>query len=232
MQNLRLPHDHGDSRNLSAITETLDRYAPFSSAADLFKQLSDPTRIRLFWLLCHREECVCNLSALLKTSSPALSHHLRVLKQCGLVDRRRRGKEVYYKAADTVLCRLLHPTIEQVMELACPQGDPEASNTEIIHRVHDYLIDHIGERITIEQLSRLFLINPTTLKTVFKTEYGMSVAAHIKQHRMTAAAEMLTRTDRSISEIAESVGYESQSRFSAAFRERFGVLPTEYRNAK
>ena len=88
--------------------------------ADLFQQLSDPTRIRIFWLLCHYEECVINISAILEMSSPAVSHHLRPLKNSGLIVSRRDGKEVYYRAADTEECRLLHKMIEEVMEIKCP----------------------------------------------------------------------------------------------------------------
>ena len=75
--------------------------------------------MRLFWLLCHCEECVINLSAMLEMSSPAVSHHLRLLKNSGLVVSRRDGKEVYYRAADTEQSQLLHKTIEKVIEISC-----------------------------------------------------------------------------------------------------------------
>lgn len=50
-------------------------------------------------------------------SSPAVSHHLRQLKNAGLIVSRREGKEVYYKAADTEQSRLLHIMIEQVLKI-------------------------------------------------------------------------------------------------------------------
>ena len=55
------------------------------------------------------------------TPSPAVSHHLRPLKNSGLIVCRREGKEVYYRAADTEQGRLLHQMIEQVMEITCPE---------------------------------------------------------------------------------------------------------------
>ena len=61
-----------------------------------------------------------NLSAILGMSSPAVSHHLRPLRDSGLVVSRREGKEVYYRAADSRQSQLLHQMIEQVMEIACP----------------------------------------------------------------------------------------------------------------
>ncbi len=75
-----------------------------------------------FWLLSHQEACVINLAAMLEMSSPAVSHHLRSLTESGLlVNRRRDGKEVYYRAADTEESRLLHEIVERVMEIACPE---------------------------------------------------------------------------------------------------------------
>ena len=62
----------------------------------------------------------------------------------------------------------------------------------------------------------------TTLKNVFKAVYGTSLAAHIKEHRLLQAAELLCHSQDSMAEIAAKVGYESQSRFSAAFKKRFG----------
>ena len=101
--------------------EHLDRVDYFQIVAEVFKQLGDTTRIRIFWLLCHCEECVLNISAMMKMSSPAVSHHLRPLKNSGRVVSRREGKEVYYRAADTEQSRLLHQMIERVMEITCPE---------------------------------------------------------------------------------------------------------------
>ena len=112
MYTANLPHHHGEGPNTAAIRKQL-------GCVDVFKQLGDTTRIRIFWLLCHQEECVLNISALLEMSSPAVSHHLRPLKTSGLIVSRRDGKEVYYRAADTRQSRLLHQMIEQVMEITC-----------------------------------------------------------------------------------------------------------------
>lgn len=99
----------------------------------------------------------------------------------------------------------------------------------VVREIHDQLTRHMEQRITIEELSKKYLINPTTLKTAFKSIYGTSIAAHIKEHRMEQAAKMLKETDKSIAEIARAVGYDSQSKFTAAFKTYFKVLPKEYR---
>lgn len=116
-----LPHHHGKEDNVSNIQKQLDNIENFQIISEVFKQLGDSTRIRIFWMLCHREECVLNISSMLKMSSPAICHHLRPLKNSGLIVCRREGKEVYYKAAETEQSWLLHMMIEKVMEIACPR---------------------------------------------------------------------------------------------------------------
>ena len=101
--------------------------------------------------------------------------------------------------------------------------------TETIRKIHDRLLRHMEQRITIEELSRQYLINPTTLKNAFKSVYGTSIAAHIKEHRMRLAARMLIESNMNIAEIAQAVGYDSQSKFTTAFKAYFKVLPREYR---
>ena len=82
---------------------------------------------------------------------------------------------------------------------------------------------------TIEALARQYLMNPTTLKEVFKSVYGTSIAAHIKAHRMQRAAELLQMTSLSLAEIAQAVGYSSQGKFTAAFKAYYQVPPKAFK---
>ena len=120
MEKFMLPHRHGEGQTEEYLREQLDRPETFQNVADTFRLLDDTSRVRIFWLLCHCEECVINISAMVDMSSPAVSHHLRQLKANGLIVSRREGKEVYYRAADTEESQLLHQAIEQIMEIPCP----------------------------------------------------------------------------------------------------------------
>lgn len=113
-----LPHSHGQSIELSK--EPLPDLENFQIVSDIFKQLGDRSRLKIFWLLCHCEECVINISALVDMSSPAVAHHLKQLKTGGLIISRREGKEVYYRASDSRQAQFLHHTIERLMEISCP----------------------------------------------------------------------------------------------------------------
>ena len=125
MDERKLPHDHGQS--MERELDHMPSVEEFQTAADIFKQLGDGSRIRIFWLLCHCEECVLNLSALVEMSSPAVSHHLRQLKAAGLIVNRRSGKEVYYTAAKTRQAALLHKMIEEMVEITCPSESEKGS---------------------------------------------------------------------------------------------------------
>ena len=115
-----LPHHHHDPSAEQALIEQMPDNETTRTVAEAMRQLGDPTRLRIFWLLCHTEECVINIAALVGMTSPAVSHHLRLLKAAGLLETRREGKEVYYRAAETPLVDHLHKTIETIAEISCP----------------------------------------------------------------------------------------------------------------
>ena len=116
-----------------------------------------------------------------------------------------------------------------------PPATQSAYKTEqiaLIRQIHDQMMSDMSQRCTIEMLSQQYHINTSTLKSLFKTVYGQPLAAHMKEHRMEYAARLLRTTTDSLAEIAEKVGYESQSKLTAAFKSAYGVLPSEYRKEK
>ncbi len=72
--------------------------------APMFKALGDPVRLRLAALIAGRPEvCVCDLTPHFTQSGPTISHHLKVLREAGLIDCERRGTWVYYRIEPDVL---------------------------------------------------------------------------------------------------------------------------------
>jgi ArsR family transcriptional regulator len=72
--------------------------AQAAEGAAVFKALSDPSRLRLMSIIAAAggEICVCDFTGQFDLSGPTISHHLRVLREAGLVDCERRGTWVYY----------------------------------------------------------------------------------------------------------------------------------------
>lgn len=104
-----------------------------------------------------------------------------------------------------------------------------SQQTELIREIHDLLTQHLDQRFTIEELSRRYPINTSSLKEVFKAVYGQPVATYMKQYRIRRAMELLRETRASVAEIAAQVGYESQGKFTKAFKDVTQQLPTQYR---
>src|SRR3954471_12656105 len=80
-----------------------------ASLAAVFKALGDPVRLRLLSLIASHaggEVCVCELTPRFHLTGPTISHHLKVLRQSGLIDCERRGTWVYYWIEPAVLARL------------------------------------------------------------------------------------------------------------------------------
>ncbi|MEV6795362.1 metalloregulator ArsR/SmtB family transcription factor [Streptomyces sp. NPDC051320] len=88
--------------------------------AKVFKALGDPVRLRLLSMIASRaggEVCVCDLTPAFELSQPTISHHLKLLKQAGLIDSERRGTWVYYRLLPEMTDRL-------AAVLTRPAGEP------------------------------------------------------------------------------------------------------------
>lgn len=84
--------------------------------AALFKALADDTRARIAYALSQEELCVCDLASLAGISVATASHHLRVLRQMGLVRHRREGKFVLYALDDEHVVRILRDALDHFRE--------------------------------------------------------------------------------------------------------------------
>jgi ArsR family transcriptional regulator, arsenate/arsenite/antimonite-responsive transcriptional repressor len=74
--------------------------------AKVFKALGDPVRLRLLSLIASHaggEACVCDLTDAFDLTGPTISHHLKVLREAGVIDGERRGTWVYYRVRPTAL---------------------------------------------------------------------------------------------------------------------------------
>lgn len=84
--------------------------------SEFFKIFGDCTRIKIIQALSMEEMCVCDISALLTMSQPAVSHQLKVLRQSKLVKFRKDGKVVYYSLDDEHIKQIFYQGLEHVSE--------------------------------------------------------------------------------------------------------------------
>ncbi|MFG3077186.1 ArsR/SmtB family transcription factor [Streptomyces sp. NPDC048225] len=97
--------------------------------AKVFKALGDPVRLRLLSIIASRaggEVCVCDLTPAFDLSQPTISHHLKLLRQAGLIDCERRGTWVYYwllpETTDRLAGILSRPVGEPLPDRRAPAG--------------------------------------------------------------------------------------------------------------
>lgn len=90
------------------VSEPIDE-ASAVGLAQVFKALGDPVRLRLVSMIGARdggEVCVCDLASAFDLTQPTISHHLKVLREAGLIDSQRRGTWVYYRLVPAALERM------------------------------------------------------------------------------------------------------------------------------
>jgi ArsR family transcriptional regulator len=84
--------------------------------ANIFRALSDPTRVTILHALSMASLCNCDLAAILGISESAVSHQMRELRLLKLVTAKRRGRMVYYEMTDEHVRHILRDTLRHVQE--------------------------------------------------------------------------------------------------------------------
>ncbi|WP_339279830.1 AraC family transcriptional regulator [Paenibacillus sp. FSL W8-1187] len=95
-----------------------------------------------------------------------------------------------------------------------------------------YLHAHYDEDISVESMAREFQLDRKYLSSLFKRETGMPPRQYLLDYRMSRAADLLDRTDCTVSEIAFSVGYRDPLLFSRMFKRVRGCSPRSYRDRR
>lgn len=101
------------------------------------------------------------------------------------------------------------------------------SDREKIIQAREILLKHIGEPITIKELSRKVAINECYLKKGFKELFGITVFDFYQSQRMEHARYLLYEKGLSVTEVSMLLGYSSISHFSTAFKKHTGLKPCE-----
>lgn len=104
------------------------------TTAQLFKALSDETRLRILGLLLDGELCVCELMAILELPQSTVSRHLAYLKNSGLVEDRRAGKWMHYRLA--AAADALHTDLLGLLERDLPQLEQIRDDLRRLKKFH------------------------------------------------------------------------------------------------
>jgi DNA-binding transcriptional ArsR family regulator len=101
------------TKRISSATE-LESDAVFSQAADLFKLMSAPMRLKIISSLCQAEKNVSQLLQEIDTTQPNMSQHLNTLHEAGVLGRRRDGVQIFYRIIDERAANLCRSVCMQI----------------------------------------------------------------------------------------------------------------------
>ena len=113
--------------------------------------------------------------------------------------------------------------------LATSYKQLELKSTKPVREAKDYIDNHFSEKITLESISEVVILNPIYFSVLFKKETGDNFSSYLVKIRTEKAKEMLKNSNHNISSIAESVGYKDVRYFSRLFTKNVGIKPAIYR---
>lgn len=106
--------EHRDAAHEAEVAKVIPTEDEAVDIASLFAHLADSTRVRILSMLSVSPMCVCEISDILSMSQPAVSHHLRILRQCGIVRFHKQGKRALYYLDETDECNCIRNLLKVV----------------------------------------------------------------------------------------------------------------------
>ncbi|WP_020618724.1 response regulator transcription factor [Paenibacillus daejeonensis] len=110
------------------------------------------------------------------------------------------------------------------------KSEEEASGSVLIEQLKLYIVQHLNEDLSLDQLSRRFHVNPTYLSRLFKQTTNEVLSLYITKEKMGAARRLLLQDGMKVGEAANRVGYNNPNYFAKVFRNTFGMSPQEYKS--
>ena len=112
-----------------------------------------------------------------------------------------------------------------------PASSSHAAHTgkRLVSAAENYLALHSAEKFSLQEIANALYINGSYLLRVYKAHTGHTLLWYHSHLRCEKAKELLAKSDLSISEIGEAVGFVSSAHFSHVFKKMTGVTPSAYR---
>jgi AraC-like DNA-binding protein len=143
----------------------------------------------------------------------------------------RAGKMYQRYAAEYLLTSLIFHWYGMVVieEKAGVGKDVQNLNKCYIERAVLYLNKRIDQKLNVEELAGSLGLSPEHVCRIFHKEIGMSPLQYMTRLKIDAASQQLIRTNNTLEQIAEDLGYADQFHFSHTFKKYTGISPTNYR---
>ncbi len=104
------------SEHVEKARNTMPREETIYELADFFKILGDSTRVSILFAIEDEPMCVCDIAELLGVTKSAVSHQLKILRQCNLVKYKKTGKNVFYFPSDEHVRDIIEKALDHIKE--------------------------------------------------------------------------------------------------------------------
>lgn len=125
--------------------------------------------------------------------------------------------------------------VERIIDLLTKEFHMQVSrqDTKDLHQalfedIQNYILDH-HSTVTVQQIGTAFHFSPDYLNRIFRRQIGLTLSAYIQDVRLAEAMKLLRTTDLSVENIAAQIGYQNQGFFYQKFKDKYHVLPGEFR---
>ncbi len=102
----------------------------------------------------------------------------------------------------------------------------------LVVKAKEYMNEHFAEAISVSDVAEAVCISESYFKTIFKKSSGYSYSEYLTTVRINQAKNLLNRTEKSVTEIALDVGYQTPNSFSSLFKRETGMTPTQWKNSQ
>lgn len=164
-----------------------------------------------------------------KSALAGLNHKTNILKNSFMRDTIQQMVKEYQigRMYSSQICSSLLGAL--VMKLLQSQITGEMEPDQIKGQILDYIVEHMQEGVTHQELSAAFACHKSTINRILTAATGMSLKNYLIDLRLKKAGELLKYSNKSMSEIAELCGYQSSIFFSRQFKQKMGVTPLHFR---
>ncbi|WP_068597176.1 helix-turn-helix transcriptional regulator [Vaginella massiliensis] len=164
-------------------------------------------------------------SALLTQNHHPVSHKMyQIVDEIMNCQRQGIFKRMFLEAK---VIELLLLQLEQFSNDTFSHSTLKKSDVDKIYAVREFILQHLDAACTLIDLAHLVGTNDFILKKGFKELFGTTVFGFWSDAKMNQAKQLLTEEDMNVGEVSQLIGYKNQRHFSAAFKRKFGILPSQ-----
>ncbi len=131
------------------------------------------------------------------------------------------------------MCKRMCSILDAHIKLLIKNFSKKTSDhNPLVHNIQCYIEEFLYSDITVSKIAEAFSYSEKYIGRLFKATLGTSLREYINEGRLMRAGMLLSETNKSVTEIASQVGFESLSYFNRMFRRKYGKSPTSFRKAK